>query len=205
MTKKILTTPIKDEDLADIKAGDIFYLNGHIVTCRDVAHRRLIEGGRELPVNVAGGAILHAGPIVRPIKGTEDKFEMVSVGPTTSMRMEKFEKEFIAKTGVKLIVGKGGMGKGTEEGCAEHKALHCVFPAGCAVVAAVCVEEIEDAQWRDLGMPETLWVCRVKEFGPLIVSIDTHGNNLFEQNKVIFNQRKEIVADEICQHVSFIK
>ena len=53
------------------------------------------------------------------------------------MRMEKFEKEFIAKTGVKLIVGKGGMGKGTEEGCMEHKALHCVFPAGCAVVAAV--------------------------------------------------------------------
>ena len=68
MAKKILTTPIKDEDLADIKAGDIIYLNGHIVTCRDVAHRRLIEGGRELPVNVAGGAILHAGPIVRPIK-----------------------------------------------------------------------------------------------------------------------------------------
>lgn len=111
MAKKILTTPIKDEDLADIKAGDIIYLNGHIVTCRDVAHRRLIEGGRELPVNVAGGAILHAGPIVRPIKGSEDKFEMVSVGPTTSMRMEKFEKEFIARTGVKLIVGKGGMGK----------------------------------------------------------------------------------------------
>ena len=52
MAKKILTTPIKDEDLADIKAGDIIYLNGHIVTCRDVAHRRLIEGGRELPVNV---------------------------------------------------------------------------------------------------------------------------------------------------------
>ncbi|STR43552.1 L(+)-tartrate dehydratase subunit beta [Klebsiella michiganensis] len=116
MTKKILTTPIKDEDLADIKAGDIIYLNGHIVTCRDVAHRRLIEGGRELPVDVSGGAILHAGPIVRPIKGEDDKFEMVSVGPTTSMRMEKFEKEFIAKTGVKLIVGKGGMGKGTEEG-----------------------------------------------------------------------------------------
>lgn len=68
MTKKILTTPIKDEDLADIKAGDIIYLNGHIVTCRDVAHRRLIEGGRELPVDVRGGAILHAGPIVRQLK-----------------------------------------------------------------------------------------------------------------------------------------
>lgn len=65
--------------------------------------------------------------------------------------------------------------------------------------------ENEDAQWRDLGMPETLWKCRVKEFGPLIVSIDTHGGNLFEQNKVMFNEKKERAAEEICKHVSFIK
>lgn len=205
MAKKILTTPLKAEDLEDIRIGDIIYLNGHIVTCRDVAHRRLIEGGRQLPVNVDGGAIFHAGPIVRPVKGEDDKFEMVSVGPTTSMRMEKFEKDFIRETGVKVIVGKGGMGEGTMEGCKEYKAIHCVFPAGCAVVAAACVEEIEDAQWRDLGMPETLWKCRVKEFGPLIVSIDTHGGNLFEQNKVMFNEKKERAAEEICKHVSFIK
>ncbi len=102
---------------------------------------------------------------------------MVSVGPTTSMRMEKFEKEFIAQTGVKLIVVKAVWAR-YRRGLCCHKALHCVFPAGCAVVAAVRVEEIEDAQWRDLGM-ETLWVCRVKRVGPLIVSLlDTHGNNL---------------------------
>ncbi|MGE4484816.1 MAG: L(+)-tartrate dehydratase subunit beta [Oscillospiraceae bacterium] len=205
MMKKILTTPIKAEDLENIKIGDIIYLTGNIVTCRDVAHRRLIEGGRELPVDLNGGAIIHAGPIVRPIEGSEDKFEMVSIGPTTSMRMEKFEKEFIKRTGVKLVVGKGGMGEGTEEGCREYKALHCVFPAGCAVVAAVTVEEIESADWRDLGMPETLWNCRVREFGPLIVSIDTQGRNLFEENKVIFNERKDRAAEEICRYVSFIK
>ena len=205
MAKKILTTPIKAEALEDIKIGDIIYLNGHIVTCRDVAHRRLIEGGRELPVNIDGGAIFHAGPIVRPIAGEEDKFEMVSVGPTTSMRMEQFEKEFIKETGVRLIVGKGGMGAGTMEGCKEYKAIHCVFPAGCAVVAAVTVEEIESADWRDLGMPETLWNCRVKEFGPLIVSIDTHGGNLFEENKIKFNEKKDAAIEEICKHVSFIK
>ncbi len=203
MAKKILTTPIKSEDLEGIKVGDIIYLNGHIVTCRDVAHRRLIEQKRELPVNLEGGAIFHAGPIVRPIG--DDKFEMVSVGPTTSMRMEKFEKEFVAQTGVKLIVGKGGMGPNTEAACKEHKALHVVFPAGCAVLAATQVEEIERAEWRDLGMPETLWVCRVKEFGPLIVSIDAEGNNLFEANKIIFNQRKDAVYDEIASQVSFIK
>lgn len=67
-------------------------------------------------------------PIVRPIEGEQDAFEMVSVGPTTSMRMEKFEKDFIRETGVRVIVGKGGMGQGTMEGCREYKAIHCVFP-----------------------------------------------------------------------------
>ena len=201
--KKIITTPIKSEDLENIRIGDIIYLNGHITTCRDVAHRRLIEEKRALPVNLQGGAIFHAGPIVRPLEN--GKFEMVSIGPTTSMRMEKFEKEFIQETGVKLIVGKGGMGRGTEEGCKEFKALHVIFPAGCAVLAATEVEEIEDAQWTDLGMPETLWTCRVKEFGPLIVSIDTHGGNLFENNKIVFNQRKEAALKEINKHLNFIK
>ena len=92
-----------------------------------------------------------------------------------------------------------------ERACKEFGAIHCVFPAGNAVVAATEVEEIVDAQWRDLGMPETLWHCRVKEFGPLIVSIDTEGRNLFEENKVIFNQRKDKAVEEICKHVSFIK
>ena len=203
MSKKILTTPIKDEDLAELRAGDVVYLTGHLVTCRDVAHRRLIEQKRELPVDLKGGAIFHAGPIVRKL--AEGNYEMVSIGPTTSMRMEKFEKEFIEQTGVKIIVGKGGMGVNTEAGCRENKALHCVFPAGCAVVAATCVEEIEAVHWLDLGMPEALWVSRVKEFGPLIVSIDAEGNNIFEQNKVEFNKRKEAAIQSLYPKVKFIK
>ena len=203
MSKKILTTPIAPEDLADIKIGDVIYLSGHIVTCRDVPHRRVVQEGRELPLDIRGGAILHAGPIIR--KTGEKSFEMVSVGPTTSMRMEKFEREFIAKTGVRLIVGKGGMGEGTMSGCKEFGAIHCVFPAGCAVVAATQVEQIESADWTELGMPETLWKCRVKEFGPLIVSIDAHGNNLFEQNKVKFNEKKDAALAEILPQVGFIK
>jgi L(+)-tartrate dehydratase beta subunit len=201
--KKILTTPIKDEDLKDLKVGDVVYLTGRLVTCRDVAHRRLIEQKRELPVNLEGGAIFHAGPIVR--KNAEDKYEMVSIGPTTSMRMEKFEREFIKQTGVKLIVGKGGMGPETMAGCKEHKAVHAIFPGGCAVLAATQVEEIERAEWQDLGMPETLWVNRVREFGPLIISIDTKGNNLIEQNKAVFNEKKKPAIDRIKSQVRFIK
>ena len=203
MSKKILTTPIKDEDLEDLRVGDVVYLTGHIVTCRDVAHRRLIEHKRELPVDIRGGAIFHAGPIVRKLD--DGKYEMVSIGPTTSMRMEKFEKEFIEQTGVKLIVGKGGMGPLTEEGCKKFKAVHAIFPGGCAVVAATQVEEIERAEWLDLGMPETLWVNRVKEFGPLIISIDTQGNNLIEKNKAEFNAKKPPIVQKIHQQVGFIK
>lgn len=203
--KKVLTTPVAAEDLADIHIGDIVYLDGDLVTCRDVAHRRLIEGKRELPVDLHGKAIFHAGPIVRPIPGQEDAYEMVSVGPTTSMRMEKFEKEFVEQTGVKVIVGKGGMGPNTEYACKNFKAIHCVFPAGCAVVAATEVERIAEHHWDELGMPETLWCCKVKEFGPLIVSIDTEGRNMFEENKVKFNEKKDAAIAEICKHVSYIK
>jgi L(+)-tartrate dehydratase beta subunit len=199
--KKILTTPIRDQDLEGIQAGDVVYLNGLLVTCRDVGHRRLIEYGRELPVDLRGAAIFHAGPIVAK---SGDGWRMVSIGPTTSMRMEKFEKDFIPRTGVKVVVGKGGMAKDTADACREHKALHCVFPGGCAVLAASQVEEIERVEWLDLGMPEALWVCRVKEFGPLIVSIDTQGRNLFQENRARFDAAKGPIVERISRQVRFI-
>ena len=130
---------------------------------------------------------------------------MVSVGPTTSMRMEKFEYEFVKTTGVRVIVGKGVMKENTANACRDFGCIHCVIPAGNAVVAAVCVEEIERAEWRDLGMPETLWNCRVREFGPLIVSIDAEGRHHFEAKKVEYNQRKDEQVELISKQVGFIK
>ncbi|MGP1349587.1 MAG: L(+)-tartrate dehydratase subunit beta [Stomatobaculum sp.] len=201
--KKILTTPLSREDLKDIHIGDVIYLDGDITTCRDVAHRRVVEEGRKIPVDVRDAAILHAGPIIRPLG--EDSYEMVSVGPTTSMRMEKFEYEFVKATGVRVIVGKGGMRENTARACEEFGALHCVFPAGNAVVAAVEVEEIVEAEWKDLGMPETLWHCHVKEFGPLIVSIDSYGRNYFEEKKLEYNRKKEEQIAKISSQVGFIR
>ncbi|WP_319521217.1 L(+)-tartrate dehydratase subunit beta [uncultured Desulfosarcina sp.] len=199
---KVLKTPIQSEDVEHLKVGDIVFLDGYLVTCRDMAHRRLIDMGMKLPVDLEGLAILHAGPIVAK---DGDGWKIVSIGPTTSMRMEVHEKEFIKKTGIKLVVGKGGMGPETVEGCADHKAVHAVFPGGCAVLAASRVEEIERVEWLDLGMPEALWVTRVKNFGPLIISIDTHGNNLFDKNKAVYNERKGPIVEKICEQVKFIK
>lgn len=201
--KKILVTPVSDRDLENIHIGDVIYLSGQMTTCRDVAHRRVVEENRPLPIDIRGNAIFHAGPIIRKL--SEENYEMVSVGPTTSMRMEKFEYEFVKETGVRVIIGKGGMKENTEKACKEYHAIHCVFPAGNAVVAAVRVKKIIRAEWMDLGMPETLWNCDVEEFGPLIVSIDAQGNNLFENNKIVFNRKKEKAIQEICEQVKFIK
>lgn len=201
--KRILKTPIKPEDIEGLTIGDIVYLDGKLVTCRDVGHRRLIELKQTPDFDFAGMAIFHAGPIVK--KQPDGTYKMISIGPTTSMRMERFERDFIRETGVKLIVGKGGMGPRTAEGCREYKAVHAVFPGGCAVTAAEEVQEIERVEWLDLGMPEALWICRVKEFGPLIISIDTKGNNLFERNKEDYMARRERLVEEISQHVRFIK
>lgn len=186
--KKILTTPIKAEDLEDLRIGDIVYLTGTLVTGRDDVHRRVVHEGMTSPYDFNGGAIFHAGPIVR--ESPEENL-LISVGPTSSIRMETDERDFIEKTGVKLLVGKGGMGPKTTEACKEFKAIHCVFVGGCAVSAASHVEKIEDCFWRELGMPECEWVMKVKEFGPLIVSIDTHGGNLFVENKARYAARKE--------------
>ncbi len=188
--KKVLTTPISYEQIKDLKIGDTVYLTGMLATCRDAGHARVVkEGVWPERFSFRDGAIFHAGPIVG--KDENGKEYMVSIGPTTSRRMESAEAEFIEKTGVRLVVGKGGMMDKTAAACKKFGAIHCAFPGGCAVVAAKEVEEITDCEWRDFGMPEALWVMRVKEFGPLIVSIDTEGNNLFENNKVLYKERLE--------------
>lgn len=117
MKTHVLNTPIRDEDLENIEIGDLVYLNGALITARDQAHHRLVKLGRKLPVDLNRKAILHAGPIMVPAEDVKSGWKVASIGPTTSMRMELFEKEFIEETGVKLIIGKGGMGPNTEAGC----------------------------------------------------------------------------------------
>jgi L(+)-tartrate dehydratase beta subunit len=145
---------------------------------------------------------MHAGPIV---KGSEEQgYEVVAIGPTTSMRMEKLEYDFISRTGVRLIIGKGGMGSLTAEACREFGAVHCVLPAGNAVFTALCTEEITDAGWLDLGMAEAFWSIKVRELGPLIVSIDSSGKNLFEEKKKEYASRKEEQLQKISKRLETI-
>ncbi|NLT11751.1 MAG: L(+)-tartrate dehydratase subunit beta [Clostridiaceae bacterium] len=204
MKKAYLSTPIQDRDIRDLRIGDIVYLSGYLITGRDDVHQRAIKQGKDIPVDFAGNAIFHAGPIMQKDPSQSSGYRVISVGPTTSMRMELYQKEFLEQTGVKIIIGKGGMGPKTTEGCVRQCAIHTVFPGGCAVLAAERVEEVERVEWLDLGMPEAMWVLRVKDFGPLIVSIDTEGNNLFEKNKKCFAEKQAPIIEEINKGVDYL-
>ena len=211
MMEKHLSTPLTSADLVELRVGDMVYLSGLMVTGRDDVHLRVVRQGRPAPVDLSGLAIYHAGPIVRevPEPGMQwqplHKWEVLSVGPTTSMRMESCEAEFLETTGARLIVGKGGMGAKTAEACRRLGAIHTVFPGGCAVLAAARVEAVEGVHWLDLGMGEAMWVLRVRDFGPLVVSIDTAGNNLFENNRRFFEERKEAALEALLPHVRFME
>lgn len=194
--KRVLTAPIKDEDLTDLRIGDCIYYTGILVTGRDDVHHRVIQLGMDCPVDLKGLVLFHAGPIVQE---SPEEDAVVAVGPTSSIRMEQEEAEFLEKTGVKILIGKGAMGEKTAKACQKLKAIHCNFPGGCAVQAASCIKKIVDVKWRELGMPESMWVMEVQEFGPLTVTIDTEGNNLFTENKKFYDSQKERLLPEMIE------
>ncbi len=170
---KNIKVPVED-DLTSFKIGDVISLTGNILTARDQAHKRLIENGP--PFDIKGAAIFHAGPI---IKNKDNDYEMIAIGPTTSMRMNPYQANVIAM-GPKIIIGKGGMDDSVRESLKEYGAIYAVATGGCAALYVDSVEKINSVNWLDLGVPEAIWSLKVKEFGPLIVAMDSKGNSLFD-------------------------
>lgn len=186
-----LKTPISEEDVRKLKVNDVLYITGTIVTARDQAHRRALEmakEGKKIPVDIKGLAVFHCGPIV---KKEGDKWIAVAAGPTTSTRMDIFEDEFIKTFGVRVVIGKGGMGKRTTEAMKKYGAVYGAFTGGAAVLAAKTIKNVRTVEWYDLGVPEALWVFEVEDFGPLAISIDSHGNNVFEDVKKQVEENKQ--------------
>jgi fumarate hydratase subunit beta len=185
-------TPISEEDVRKLKVNDVLYVTGTIVTARDQAHRRALEffkEGKPLPINLEGLAVFHCGPVVSK---EGDKWIAVAAGPTTSTRMDIFEDEFIKNFKVRVVIGKGGMGKKTTDVMAKYGAVYGAFTGGAAILAARAIKNVKSVEWLDLGTPEALWIFEVEEFGPLAVAIDSHGNNIFMdiQKKVEENKQK---------------
>lgn len=185
-------TPISEADVRKLKVNDVLYVTGTIVTARDQAHRRALEyfrEGKSLPLNLEGLAVFHCGPVMSK---EGDKWIAIAAGPTTSTRMDLFEDEFIKNFKVRVVIGKGGMGKKTTDAMEKHGAIYGAFTGGAAILAAKAIKTVKSVEWLDLGMPEAMWVFEAEEFGPLAVAIDSHGNNLFTdvQKTVEANKQK---------------
>jgi len=190
MAEYRLKTPISEEDVRKLHVGDTIYISGTMVTARDSAHKRALEffrRGEPLPVNLEGGVVYHCGPLAMK---EDDEWRVVAAGPTTSARMEMFEADFIKAYGVRVVVGKGGMGQKTTDAMKEYGAVYAAFTGGAAVLAAQAIKRVVGVEWLDLGVPEALWIFEVEDFGPLTVAIDAHGNNLLEDVRKKALERK---------------
>lgn len=178
MAEYNLKTPIDDETISKLNAGDIIYLSGTVFTARDEAHMELLEHGDIPGFDMTGLGLYHCGPVMQQ---KDEKWTIISAGPTTSFRMETLEPEFLDKFKVKLIIGKGGMGPLTLESLKKHNVVYVSFTGGAGALAAKGLGEVKAVYYLDeLGMPEAVWVFEAKDFGPLIVSMDSKGKSLYD-------------------------
>lgn len=180
MTEYYIDLPLTDHKIEDFLAGDIIYLSGVIGTGRDHVHKRVIkyvEADQDFPKNFhyfQKGAIYHMGPIVK--QDDDGSYHIISGGPTTSARMNQYQAQVSQALETSFVIGKGGM---DNVPWSDIHAIYLSFPGGAGAIVSKFIQKIIGVEWIDLGTPEAVWFCDVKEFGPLIVSIDTHRTNLY--------------------------
>ncbi|MCF0253155.1 MAG: fumarate hydratase C-terminal domain-containing protein [Duodenibacillus sp.] len=190
-----LKLPLADADVEQLHVGDIIYLDGQVCTARDIAHlklRELAEEGKPFPEDLKGGAIFHAGPVMK--KDAQGKWYLSVIGPTTSIRMEP-HADFVGSIGVKVIIGKGGMGDGTKAALQKYKQVYVQACPGCAVVLAAGIVGTKDPHWFEHGMPEAMWPLQGKKFGPFLVTMDSHGASRYDEVR----ENAQAIANKILE------
>ncbi len=165
-------------DVRSLHVGQSLTLDGIVHTGRDRFHKHLHDGGT-LPegIDLSTSALYHCGPVM---VREGDGWKMVAGGPTTSSREEPYEADVIAKFGLRMIIGKGGMGAKTLEACKAHGCVYLQAVGGAAALIASSVEKVEGVDFLDsFGAAEAMWHLRVKDF-PVVVAMDAHGRSLYD-------------------------
>ena len=186
MAEITLQTPLSESDVRKLALEDTVYINGHIFGIRDATQIRIFDEKIPPPTDLTGSVCLHTAPGVKKLPN--GKYEKICIGTTTSTRMNRFYPGLIKEYGVRAMVGKGGFLQDTVDKMKEYGGVYLAIVGGAAALETLQIEEIEEVWWEDL-MPECLWKFRVKNFGPLIVAIDAHGNSLYKDVKAQAAQR----------------
>jgi len=176
-----LTTPIAEAQTRALRIDDTVTLRGILYGIRDATQIAMFDRGRKTRFDLAGHAVIHTAPNVKKVPASEQHptgYAPVCVGTTTSARMERFTRPLLAQCGVRLIIGKGGLGAGSLQAFAELGGAYLACIGGTAALETTWIEAIEDVDLDDLH-PESLWRFVIREFGPLTVAMDSHGGSLY--------------------------
>src|SRR6187399_1138547 len=167
-----LKAPLDEAEVRSLKVGDIVLVSGVMHTGRDAVHAHLMK--HEPPVDLHGAVLYHCGPVVAK---EGDGWRITAAGPTTSIREEPYQAEILKRYGVRVVIGKGGMGAKTLAGLKESGAVYLNAVGGAAQFYARCIERVAGVSLMEFGTPEAMWHLSVRDF-PAIVTMDSHGNSL---------------------------
>ena len=182
MAHHILTAPISEDQVRALRVNDTVTLEGALFGIRDANQIALFDKGRKTRFDLRGHAAIHTAPNVRKVAvspANPTGYAPVCIGTTTSARMERFTQPLVEGLGVRLIIGKGGLGAGSLEVFRRTGGAYLAIIGGTAALETTWVESIEDVDLDDLN-PESIWKFRVRGFGPLLVAMDSHGASLYE-------------------------
>ena len=172
-----LSAPFTIEKIGQLKVGEKVSLSGRLFTGRDKLHKHLFDGGA-CPVSLKDGVIYHCGPIVIRNDG---KWLVKASGPTTSIREEPYMPAIIQKHGVRIIIGKGGMGAGTAKACAKFGCVYLEAVGGTAQLLNQRIQKVGNVHlFREFGATEAMWELDVVDF-PAVVAMDTRGRSLHKR------------------------
>jgi fumarate hydratase class I len=169
-----LQAPISEEQIRQLKVGDVVLISGRVYTGRDAVHAHLMK--HDPPVDLRGGVLYHCGPVV--VK-EGDAWRITAAGPTTSIREEPYQADILERFGVRVVIGKGGMGAKTLAGLEKSGAVYLNGIGGAAQFYARCIERVDGVSLTEFGTPEAMWHLQVRDF-PAIVTMDAHGNSLHQ-------------------------
>ena len=177
-----LATPVGDETIRRLRVNDTVTLQNRLFGMRDATQIALVDRGRTTRFDLRGHAVIHTAPNVRKVDVSADNptgYASVCIGTTTSMRMERFTEPLMRDLGVRIIVGKGGLAQGSLDAFRQYGGVYLAIVGGTAALETTWIEAIEDVDLDDLN-PESLWQFRIRDFGPLLVAMDSHGASLYD-------------------------
>jgi len=184
--------PCSEKDIRSLTIGDEVVLEDWLYGIRDATQIHMFDKGRTTRFDLAGHAVIHTAPNVKKVPKSNScpaGYQSVCIGTTTSMRMERFTRPLMEQYGVRMIIGKGGLGEESLKAFKDLGGIYLAIIGGTAALETTWIEQITDVDLEDLN-PECLWEFKIKNFGPLLVAMDSHGGSLYTAVQKTAEQRR---------------